>query len=477
MKTYPKIPRYDHEVINSDLYTKEDLLLLEKTDGQNSRVFLYDERFSQDYTADLEEFDPEDGDVFIGTKKAIQGKLSDNLQEFKGNFHRLVKYLRENLETDTLYELHDEYDSPLILFGEHMIQHTVNYDYKESPPPVFLGFDVFPQSEYTSDTPANPYNETFEGFLPFNEAEHVFKSVGLPMINQIEGIDPPVDPNTITIPSSDYAEVKAEGVVFRSDSLEARSKKVSSEFKENMKKAWGLREDQADTGEELIIAWYMTNGRIRKAIHKKINKGEEIHLGDLAESLVKDVWIEEWDAISDISIGLNPYNVYEYTIDRCEALLDRMETNAHLNNANIEELWDSNTDIEPEINRSFDVTDQEVSQLEQAIKGYDSIEEGLVEELLEEGTILNVANEIAEQENKELDRWVIPEVRDEVYEIYWVNNLELLANISIRYTPREINSILLDTVVDVINTYVDSTERQDEDTDVNTFPGNVLDES
>lgn len=454
MKSYPKIPRYNHAVVPEDFYSTEDLILLEKTDGQNLRVFLYDEEFEDLYSEDVYELDPQDGDVFIGTKKAIRGKLSDDPDSFKGNFNRLIRYLRDNLDVQKLRELHKQYDSPLVLFGEHMIRHSLDYDYIESPPPAILGFDVFVHSEYTPTGPANPYEETFEGFLPYEEARNIFEQVGIECIQPIADIELPVNPEEIEIPESKYASIQAEGIVFRSDSLKRRSKIVSEEFSERMKKAWGIREDQAEVGEELIAAWYLTNGRIRKYIHKSAAENKEIETARLAETIVYDVWIEEWQEISKMSTEVVPHRLYDYTVERIEEILDKMETNAHLNNADILDLWDAHTDIDPSTTGSFEISQEEMSEIESQLQTYDSIEKGLVEELLDSDTILSVARDVAEKEDKKIGRWVIPDTIEGVREEYWINNLEVLANLDIEYTPDKVNEVLVDTVVEAINTYV-----------------------
>lgn len=459
MKVYPKVPRFDHDVVDPQVYSADDLTLLEKTDGQNFRTFLYDSRYHEDYTEDVYEHDPSDGDVFFGTKNVIQGTLSTDPSELKGNFKRVLSYLQDNLDVDALYNLHDEYNSPLVLFGEHMIRHTLNYNYRQDPPPAVLGFDVFKQTEYTLERPSNPYDETFEGFLPFSEAQSIFDTVGLPTISIVDDApETPLDPETVTIPTSRYASIKAEGVVFRSDKLNIRTKKVTDDFKENMKKAWGLREDQAESGEELVSAWYVTNARIRKYIHKHIQKNENIDVAELAEEIVKDIWIEEWEEIAQIGIPLNPRNVYDLTVERCEEILEKMETNATLNDADLGELWDANTDVEPSDTGTFDLDTDQLDAVEDTVAEYDSVEMGLIDTLLPHGTILEMALQTAEEEEKEFDRWVIPIVRDELRDFFWTEYLSILANLSVQYTPTDLNEELLNLIVDTVNDHLDASE-------------------
>lgn len=49
MKVYPKIPRYDHPVVPTDLFVADDLVVLEKVDGSSFRFTLYDERYADCY--------------------------------------------------------------------------------------------------------------------------------------------------------------------------------------------------------------------------------------------------------------------------------------------------------------------------------------------------------------------------------------------------------------------------------------------
>lgn len=467
MKSYPKVPRYNHEVVPDDFYRREDIILLEKTDGQNLRVFLYDERFPDMYSDDLDEFNPQDGDIFIGTKKAVQGKLSDNPEEFKGNFNRLLTYLKDNLDAGELRSIHSEYESPVVLFGEHMIQHSLDYDYRESPPPALLGFDVFLHKDYTPKGPGNPYNETFEGFLSFEEVESIFEQIGLETIRVIETSEKFDDPESVDIPSSNYADVQAEGIVFRSDSTDRRTKRVNLDFKERMKKAWGIREDQAETGEELVAAWYLTNGRIRKYIHKYAQKNETIDAGKLAETIVYDIWIEEWREISSLDVEITPQNLYDHAIERIEEILNKMETNAYLNDSDILSLWDAHTDIDPSTTGRFDVEPEELKNVEESVQTYDSVEEGLIEELLDSDRILLLSKEIADREDREIGRWTIPEVKNQISDQFWESNGAILANLRIAYNPFTINELLVDATVKAINTYVDG--RPNEDVEPSSF--------
>lgn len=477
MKSYPKVPRYDHNAVPPELYNADDLILLEKTDGQNSRIFLYDERYQGMYSEEfIDEYNPKDGEVYIGTKTSIQGKLSDDTDEFKGNFKRLLSYLRENLNIKELETIHTEYNSPIVLFGEHMIRHSLNYGYKESPPPAFIGFDAFIQKEYTPQKPSNPYNETFEGFLDFDEVQNIFQRIGLESIPVVENIDASIDPETVEVPTSNYAEIQAEGVVFRSDNLNRRSKNVTEEFEERNKKAWGIREDQAETGEELIAAQFLTNGRIRKYIHKTLQKNENIHATEIAETIVYDIWVEEWREISNISIEVTPHKLYDYTLERVEEILDKMETNAHLNNSELLDLWDAHSDIDPTTTGSFNIDSNEIQKIENNVQSYESTENGLIEELLDTDIILTLAKDIADQEDKEIGNWTIPQVKEEVTELFWTENLKTLANLKIQYTPTKINELLVEKTSNAIMIYTERNQTQNKADDTEqTYNKDVLD--
>lgn len=126
---YPKIPNYYHESVPNEFFDADNLVIIEKFDGSNCKICMYDERYSDLYGQDVHAHNPVDGDIFISSKKRIRGRLSDPIDDIDDVFTRLVTELRDELDVAALRDLHDEYQSPLLLFGEHMVKHTLDYEY------------------------------------------------------------------------------------------------------------------------------------------------------------------------------------------------------------------------------------------------------------------------------------------------------------------------------------------------------------
>lgn len=460
-KTYPKVPRHDHDSISSEFYSADDLALLEKVDGSNARLCLYDERYADEYGDKILAQEPNDGDVFIGSKGLLRGRLSDPVEAFDGAFSRLIRGLRDTVEPESLRELHTQYDSPLLLFGEHMVKHTLDYGYDESPPPVFLGFDVFRLTDYT-EPPSYPFDERFEGFLTLQDSRDVFEQVGLettPVLSRPDSLNP----DDIAVPLSAFGPVQAEGVVIRSDSFNRRVKYVTEQFKERQTSAWGLREDQAESGAELFTARYLPNPRFRKTVRKLLFRDGEDGFSseDVAEAAVADAWEEELYEIQNISIEVNPQDVYALAIERADSVLETMRTNARLNETTLDGLWQNvgaieDGDTQP---RTFSSVDSDAWESE--LDAAEKTEQKLASLLLSEETVHDVAESLAAERDREFGRWVIQPAFDECRNRVWYENIERLASLSVPYTPSEVNSELLDLVREVLEARddVDTTEK------------------
>ena len=451
-KTYPKVPHHDHESVEQALYEADDLVLLEKVDGSNFRLCMYDERYSEWYSDQLGEFDLTDGDVFVGSKGTVRGRLSDNLNDVDGIFGRVFDTLRDTLDTNALRGLHDKYNSPLILFGEHMVKHTLDYDYNESPPPAFLGFDVFRLTEY-EHPPGNPFEQRFDGFLPLDEAFDVFEHVGLDTINIIGKLDAGSNPEDITVPTSSYRDFQAEGVIIRSDSHNRRTKLVTKSFQETAKEAWGELEENTDVGAELFVARYLTNARIRKTVQKLFyrNRADDVDSATVAEAAIADAWEEELYDIRSIGTSLVPRDVYPLAQERCSEVVKTMRTNARLNETTLDRLWEdfgtasSDTDVS-----SFDVRRSVLSSLSERLKQADDPNCELVRAVLDANTIHSLAEDIAADVNRETGRWLISYVYDDCTDKLWYDNLGLIANLPIAITPTDVNDALLEYITEEI---------------------------
>jgi len=337
---YPKVPNYYHESVPDTVFAADDLVLIEKLDGSNCKVCVYDDRYSDLYGADIHEHDPSHGDVFISSKNKVRGRLSDPLDSIDGAFDRVFTSLRDRLDADTLLEIHDDYDSPIVLFGEHMVRHTIDYGYGENPPPAFIGFDILVMDDYTG-SPDNPFNERFDAFLDLEQAFNIFDAVGLDTTPVVDRSGENVDPADVDVPLSEYANVEAEGLIMRSDSMDRRVKHVTEQFRERAHESWGLHESDADSGVELFTARYLTNARIRKTVNKLLHRNDasDVTAVDVAHAAVADAWEEELADIRSIGIPIVPANIYPDAETQSNAVIETMRTNAALNETSLDQLW------------------------------------------------------------------------------------------------------------------------------------------
>jgi hypothetical protein len=390
MKQYPKVPRYDHPTVEPAAH-EGDLWLVEKLDGSNFRFVRYDERFADAYAGDVTELDPANGELVFGTRRVVRGTDSTGLDAIDGSLHRAVRALRE-VDREAIGTLHDEEGGPITFFAENMILHTIDYDYTERPPPALLGFDAYsPARDPTPrETPSDPFEERFEGFLPgeavfgtsdtdggsgadgtgdagggsgaddavngnpddeFKTEEGdgdpgVFERIGLdtvPVVDRIDIRNRGFDPGSYEVPRSAFADRRAEGVVIRNDAANRRTKSVTEDFQELNRQRWGGREDDAETGAEAFVATFCTNARIRKGVRKMVVEEEydfsRAIIEELYPRIVEDIWAEEWREIMDLDFAFTPAEVRPLVAQRCAEVVTTMETNARLNDVPPETLW------------------------------------------------------------------------------------------------------------------------------------------
>jgi len=354
MKVYPKIPRYDHPVVPSELFQADDLSLIEKFDGSSFRFTLYDERYAEYYPEQVATAADGDGSLVFGTRKAVHGTHCDSLTDVDGALHRAVRCLRDGIDIDALRTFHDEFDGPLIVYAENLVYSTLDYGYTDCDLPALIGFDVLPYATIETMTPpGNPYEEAFEGFLDLESAWEVFEKIRVEDTPDASSFVPATvveqpggrfDPEGYTFPTSSLAEdVDVEGVVVRSDERDRRAKLVRDEFKELNHEQFGRRPENAESGAEYVVATYCTSARIRKQVRKMVlEEGREfgLHLNDdLYPRVVEDIWAENWLELMDLEVSFTPANVYPLVAKRCITELRKMQTNAELNDAEPTELW------------------------------------------------------------------------------------------------------------------------------------------
>jgi len=378
MKEYPKVPRFNHPVIigepedddmyddsgnlppeieeelieESDFYNYDDLIVLEKYDGGNARIILYEERFHDEYSDEVLNVEPNDGELVFGSKGVVRGTHTMEKTSIEGvntdpsvdgAFDNFFEYLSSNINIDAIREYHNTY-GPLVFFVENMVPHTLDYTYSDDPPPAMIGFDVFVIREGSSEKPANPYDEDFTGFLDLSTALDMFRAVGIEPATVVESsVGSDFNPLDYNVPQSSVAPIKAEGVVIRSDENNQRVKLRTEEFKEKQKESFGLRPDEAESGEEYIVANFCSPTRIRKIINKMVvDEGKEfgLHLNDeLYPRVVDDIWDEHYHGIKNMNMSFNPSEINPLVAKRCINELRKIKKTAELNDRHPTEIW------------------------------------------------------------------------------------------------------------------------------------------
>jgi len=294
---YPKIKRLGHRE-NSGILDEGHLVVQEKLDGANFRFMLE--------THLNEQFHVEDRDIVCGSRNVAW----KNGKDMDGAFEHVVEYVRERVHVGALSVAEDYYGGPLVVFGEAMHPHTLDYNWDEVPP--FLGFDV--------------YNSAEDVFLDWKHAEYIIEGIDLPTVPTIyEGpveetppdltwFDDSLDGSSeesssteddadgdIAVPQSAHRDGKAEGIVIHNEDTGQTAKYRSSEFKEKHGSQSPSNSDGYDPSDgEMLARQYTTEARVLKMIHKYEDRGREIEMAimeDLWRAVFDDIIEEEYDEI------------------------------------------------------------------------------------------------------------------------------------------------------------------------------------
>lgn len=435
MKKYPKVPRYDHPALEGEnLWGAEDLSLLEKMDGQNYRFFLYDDAYgyyvrevdnNPNFRADFDKSEISNGDIVFGTKNVFRGTTNMKKSNVGNKYHRAYEKLN-NIDKDCLKEIQDK-EGPIILFAEHMIHHSMKqYYHGENTAPALIGFDIYkPGLDDRENYSANPYEEKFIGFLSLDKSKEIFEEIGVTFTNIIggENIDSFEDVDDYNNFVSLYADT-AEGVVFRSDSLKLRAKKTSEYFQEINKKYWGMNKDEADNGEQYIVASFVTTPRVRKIFNKIRNKN--LDYNDVSKMVWDDIWEEEVEEIKQLDLKLNPYNMIDLIVNRCEGEMEKVIENSRLTSSH-QDLEVSNVN---ELDLIINVDSLEVDS--------DNVEQWIIDNYVSVDFIFEVAN----KEFEEVKRDNIDSIYRKVNEYLWYKYNEDLRRINSYFNPSELNPLI-----------------------------------
>ena len=179
-KKYPKIYAMDNEENELLLSIPEDdIIIEEKIDGANFRVFI------------------KDGNLIFGTRTQEIGETPQSNNH--KNFMRCIDFIKEKLKDKNL----DLFDRK-ILYGESCHCHTINYDWDIMPP--FLGFDIFCLDQNIF---LNNKNELYK--LLDIETVPIIKQCKSKDIIKIDDNDVPISKYAL----SSSKDQKAEGLVIK----------------------------------------------------------------------------------------------------------------------------------------------------------------------------------------------------------------------------------------------------------------------
>jgi hypothetical protein len=431
MKEYPKVPRYDHPIVESD-WLDEDTIILEKYDGSNFRFAIYDEYFEEYCSVDNAEF----GDFIIGSSSVWRPE--SEVDEFQDTlrFGEKLEHIRSNVDKKELMSLNSNYESPLIIFAENMVRHTLEYDWDNVPP--LIAYDIYiPKLDNSKFDINRPYKEGFEGFLDWNEVVNICSSVlNIKSARHINTGIQMEDLNTDMIGKSEFSDDRAEGYVIRNDKLSKRIKIRTPEFKEMNKKIWGSNIDDNSPESKKIAYKFATNTRIKKKTKDIMEDSDsginEEMLYDITELVVDDIWEEEWQVFCHKEFI--PSDIYLYVSRRVQGTLIR---------PNIFGIPDETEDVAKEWEFNMDRLDT---------KEIRNPEEHIIS-MVNEDDMKNMIRDIVENSEKEFDNWVIQPLTDRVKSMIWYGMRSRLQLICTELDGGHLNDSLYDKTVPFVKRY------------------------
>lgn len=283
IKKYPKIKRVgDPET--KDLTLPGEIVMTEKYDGNNFRFTI----------------DEEEGLVF-GTRNTVITEEPDDM------FKQVVDHITDKVDPEDVSEVCG--GTNYTFFGENMVRHTLDYDWEEIP--QFLGFDI--------------YDNDNDKFIPWHKARRWFETLGLEVVREISCIDPDeFTEDNLQVPSSNYREGKAEGIVLKNYNSQTFAKLRTEEFKEKNQDAFGRSKKHSTTDNERFVSTYCTNSRIEKTIYKLRDEGHDIEMPlmkHLPIRVYEDVWEEEMEEIIRKHWELDLNQIRSLISHRCSSVL------------------------------------------------------------------------------------------------------------------------------------------------------------
>jgi hypothetical protein len=248
MKKFPSIPRVANAA--DGLFEEGHLWVLEKVDGANFRFQLQ-----------------QSGLILFGDRSRVY----EDPDAIPDPYQHAVRHIRENLDREALRSAADTVED-IVFFGEAMHHHTISYDWERTP--SFLGFGV-----WSADADA---------FYPFDTVERIFSRLGLSPVNAFEKEYRTryFDPDSYTIPQSDWYDGPAEGAIIwnkRGD----RAKLLHPAFREVDETV------PVDAPAEELARKYATQRRFEKLAAKLDDRHQSVTFDTLYERALEDIVREE----------------------------------------------------------------------------------------------------------------------------------------------------------------------------------------
>ncbi len=329
MKKYPKVPRYDHPVVDERVFKHpNNTILLEKFDGANCSFMLYHSDFKNVYNKKIKNLNPNNNKLILFSKNKILGTENVKDKHVRGTYGDLIDYLSKIVDKKSLKQIYNKHGVHQF-FVEYMREHSISeYD---SDIPLAIGFDVYNIEESIQhnniSTPKNKYRESFTHFLRYEKAKKLFEQINVSVANTVP-FEYPLDVKSFEVPESKYGNIKAEGVIIRNDVLEKRYKLRSDFFKEIQKKSKGIPVKEISNEKDLIKT-FCPEIRIRKMINKMITEdGYELSksiIDDLYPRVNEDMWSEEYHEIMRIDAQINPSKLNPMIAKKCVQVIEKMQ--------------------------------------------------------------------------------------------------------------------------------------------------------
>ncbi|NGM68547.1 RNA ligase family protein [Natronolimnobius sp. AArcel1] len=253
MKEYPTIPSV--EAAPDGLVDDGHLWLLEKIDGVHLRFQLQ-----------------QSGLIRFGDRHSVY----DDADDVPDPSQHAVRYVREHLDREALRNAVDDVED-VVFFGEVTSYQTIDYEWDRIP--SFLGFDI-----WSADT---------ETFRPPDAVHAIFDGIGLESVTvfERERRARDFDPESYTIPQSEWNDGPAEGVVIR-DKRGQRAKLLHPDAGD------ADTPTPVDAPAEKLAAQYATRERLERLATQLEDNGRPVTFETHYERVLEDILREAHGRLS-----------------------------------------------------------------------------------------------------------------------------------------------------------------------------------